>query len=183
MSYKFPMLVFAISLIAATVQAKISDPDDDHIVFRAKNGAVVVWDRRADTLRTPDSRIARLTDCSDEFQTCLTDHRGFAFAYFRNCNDVDDKGLKFHPKIVSALHDDLWMIFDAAPNYMFHYRIPKGVIGIYVGPTSSFDFRLLFRDRNLRLDKFDAIEYRLTGSNTIAACKDQAAKTQADGDR
>jgi hypothetical protein len=171
MTYKFPILVFAISLIAGTAKAELVDPSDDHVVFRAKNGAVVVWDRRAGTLRTPYSQnVARLADCSDEFQTCLTDHRGFAFAYFRNCNDVDYKRLKFHPKIVSALHNDLWMIFDAAPNYMFHYVIPKGVVGIYVGPTSSFDFRLLFRDRNLRLEKFDAMEYRVTGSDTIAAC-------------
>jgi hypothetical protein len=171
MAYKFPILVFAISLAAATARAEIADPSDDRAVFRTKNGAVIVWDKRAGTLRTPYSQVARLSDCSDEFQTCLTDHRGFAFAYFRNCNDVDYKRLKFHPSIVSAVHNDFWMVFDAAPNYMFHYAIPKGVVGIYVGPTSSFDFRLLFRERNLRLDKFDAMEYRVMGSGTIAACK------------
>lgn len=169
MTYKFLILTFAIFLITTTAQAKFSSYE--HVVFKAKNGAVVVLDRSSHVLRTPHSKVARLFDCSDEFQTCLTDHRGFAFAYFRNCNDVDDKRLKFRPKIVSALHNDLWMVFDAAPNYMFHYVIPTGVVGIYVGPTSSFDFRGLLRDRNLRLDRFDAIEYRLTGSHTIAACK------------
>jgi hypothetical protein len=122
-------------------------------------------------LPTPYSRSARLSDCSNEFQMCLTDRRGFAFAYFRNCNDVDYKPLKFNPRIVSVPHNHLWMVFDAVPGYMFHYLIPKGVVGIYVAPTSSFDFRHLLRDRNLHWDQLDAMEYRLAGSDTIAACK------------
>jgi len=171
MTYKFPMLVIVITLIAASALTKFADADDDQVVFRAKNGAVVVWDRGAGTLRTPYLQTAKLSDCSDEFQTCLTDHRGFSFAYFQNCNDVNYKLLKFRPNIVFALHNDLWMVFDAAPNYMFHYAIPTGVVGIYVGPTSSFDFRALLRDRNLRLDKFDPMEYRLVGSGAMGACK------------
>jgi hypothetical protein len=170
MTYKLPILVFAISLIAVTTQAGSADRGDEPVVFRAKDGAVVVWDKRANTLRTPYSHTARLSDCSDEFQTCLTDHHGFAFAYFRNCKDVNYGRLKFHPNIVAALHND-WMVFDAAPNYMFHYAIPNGIVGIYVASTSSFDFRLRFGGRNLRLGKFDSMEYRVIGSDTIAACK------------
>lgn len=171
MTYIFSMLVFAVSLTAANAQAESANPGDDHVVFRAKNGAVIVWDRGAGTLSTPHAPSARLSDCSDEFQTCLTDHHGFVFAWFQNCNDADFRTLKFRPRIVSVLHNHLWMVFDAAPNYLFHYAIPKGIVGIYVGPTSSFDFRSLFRARNLRLDKFDAMEYRVMGSGAIAMCK------------
>lgn len=85
---------------------------------------------------------------------------------------MDYKKLKFHPKIVSALHNNLWMVFDAAPNYMFHYVIPKGIVGIYVGPTPSFDFRSLFREKNLKLNKLDGMEYRVTGSGSVAACSE-----------
>lgn len=145
-----------------------------HAVFKASDGKVIVLDTRTGTLRTPQSQGTVLQNCSDKFQTCLTDHHGFAFAYFRNCNDVDYKRLKFPPKIVSVLDNatwDTWMVFDASPNYMFHYAGAKGIVGIYVGPTPSFDFRSLFHDRNLRLDKFDAMEYRIIpGSDAIAAC-------------
>lgn len=171
MNCKFPMLVFAVSVTAATAQAKFANPSADHVVFRAENGAVIVWDRRAGTVRTPRSPSTKLSDCSDEFQTCLTDHRGFAFAYFRNCNDVDYKKLKFRPRMAAVLHNHLWMVFDAAPNYMFHYQLPKGIVGIYVGPTSSFDFRSLFRARHINWDKLNAAEYRIVGSETFGACK------------
>lgn len=125
-------------------------------------------------MRTPYTKGTKLIDCSDKFQTCFMDDRGFAFAYFRKCNDVDYTKLKFGPKVVAALHNDLWIVFDAAPNYMFHYSVPKGVVGIYLGPQASFDFRLLFRERNLRIDKFDAMEYRVTGSQTFAPCEIKA---------
>lgn len=171
MTCNFRILGFATFLIAVTAQARFADPSDDHVVFRAQSGAVIVWDKRTGKLRTPNSRAVRLFDCGDEYQTCLTDHHKFAFAYFRNCNDSDYKLLKFHPQIVSALYNDLWMIFDAAPNLMFHYAIPKGVVGIYIARTPSFDFRLLFHDKNLNLNQFEAMEYRLTGSNTMAACE------------
>jgi len=64
------------------------------------------------------------------------------------------------------------MVFDAAPKYMFHYAYSKGIVGIYVGPTPSFDFRSVLHDRNFRLASLDAMEYRITGSETVAACSD-----------
>ena len=167
-----PMFVLAMLLAAATARAGSNDTDGARAVFTAKNGKVVAFEMRSGILRAPISRRTELHDCSDSFQTCLTNDRGFAFAYFRNCNDLDYKRLKFHPTIVSALHNNLWMVFDVAPNYMFHFLIPKGVIGIYVGPTSSFDFRSVLRDRHLQLDRFDALEYRITSLDAIAACRE-----------
>ncbi len=171
MPYRSHLLVFAVFSITMTARAELANTVGMPIVFKAENGAVIEWDQHARTLRTPYAQTIRLADCSDEFQICLTDKRGFAISYFRNCNDVDDKGLKFHPHIVAALHDHIWMVFDAAPNYMFHYLRPKGLVGIYLEPASTFDFRSLIRDRNLHLDKFDALEYRVIGSSTIFACK------------
>jgi hypothetical protein len=171
MSYKFSVAAFALFVVLAIAQTALASTGDE-VAFRAKNGAVIVWTKRTSTLRIPYLPVAKLVNCSDEFQTCLTDRRhGFVFAYFRNCNDVDHRRLKFQPKFVSILHNHLWMVFDAAPNYMFHYEIPHGVVGIYVGPTSSFDFRLLFRDRDFRLDQLDVMEYRVIGSGTMGACR------------
>jgi len=64
------------------------------------------------------------------------------------------------------------MVFDASPNYLFHYAYSKGIVGIYVGPTPSFDFRSDFHDRNFQLASLDATEYRITGSDTVAACSE-----------
>ena len=169
-----PMLIMFMMLISvATMRTALCDSPGPHATFRASNGDVIELDTRTGDLRTPRSRRAGLHDCSDEFQTCLTDHHGFAFAYFRKCNDAgigSYKRLRFPPKIVSALHEDLWMVFDASPKYMFHYVIPKGIVGIYVGPTPSFDFRSIFHDRAFRLDSLDATEYRIVDSESIAAC-------------
>jgi hypothetical protein len=62
------------------------------------------------------------------------------------------------------------MVFDASPNYLFHYAYSKGIVGIYLGPTASFDFRSVLHDRNFRVASLDATEYRITGPNTVAAC-------------
>jgi hypothetical protein len=64
------------------------------------------------------------------------------------------------------------MVFDAAPKYLFHYAYSKGIVGIYVGPTSSFDFRSVFHDRNFQLASLDAMEYRITGFDSVAACSE-----------
>lgn len=136
---------------------------------------MIELDTKSGTLVTPRSRSGALQDCSDKFQACLTDHHGFAFAYFRKCNDAglgDYKRLRFRPKIVSVLHGNIWMVFDTAPKYLFHYTDSKGIIGIYLGPTASFDFRSVLHDRNFKLSSLDATEYHITGSETVAACSE-----------
>lgn len=174
MMRRLQMLVLLLTLVSiASAQSVSSGHTEFHATFKASNGKVITLDTRTGTLVTPRSRGTGLQDCSDKFQACLTDHHGFAFAYFRKCNDAafgDYKRLRFRPKLVSVLHGNLWMVFDAAPNYMFHYTDSKGIVGIYLGPTVSFDFRSLLHDRNLHLDKFDALEYRITSSDTVAAC-------------
>jgi hypothetical protein len=144
------------------------------VVFAASNGSQIILDTQARTLETPRSRGTRLQDCSDKFQICLTDRHGFAFAYFRKCDDAglgSYKSLRFPPKVVSALdNNDVWMVFDASPNYLFHYGYSRGIVGIYLGPTASFDFRSVLHDRSFRLDSLDAMEYRIKGSTTVAAC-------------
>jgi hypothetical protein len=171
------VLILLVTLVsAATAQSVSSDHAGLQATFAASNGDVIKLDTRTGTFVTPRSRNTGLQDCSDKFQVCLTDHHGFAFAYFRKCNDAgsaDYKRLRFRPKVVSALHNsDIWMVFDAAPKYLFHYAYSKGIVGIYFGPTASFDFRSVFHDRNFQLASLDAMEYRITDSDTAAACSE-----------
>jgi hypothetical protein len=142
-------------------------------VFKAANGQQIILDTAAGKLTTPRSRSRVLHDCSNNFQTCLTDGHGFAFSYFRNCDDAaleNYRRLRFQPKIISVLHGNLWMAFDASPKFMFHYVEREGLVGIYVAPTRSFDFRALLRKRDLKISDFDAREFRIVPPATIAAC-------------
>jgi hypothetical protein len=160
-------------LVTVPAQSVLSDQAGLHAKFAASNGDTIELDTRTGTLNTPRSRGNRLKDCSDKFQVCLTDNHGFAFAYFGKCTDAgfgDYKRLRFRPKIVSVLHGNLWMGFEAAPNYMFHYIDSKGIVGIYSGRTASFDFRSVLRDQNFKVFSLDAMEYRITTSDTVAAC-------------
>lgn len=168
------MLILLLTLLsAATAQSVSSEHTVIRGTFSAPNGDVIKLDTRTGTFDTPRSATG-LKDCSNKVQVCLTDHRGFAFSYFRKCNDAgsgDYKRLTFHPKVVSALHNsDIWMVFDAAPHYLFHYAYSKGIVGIYLGPTPSFDFRSVLDDRNFKLASLGATEYRITSSDTVAAC-------------
>ena|SRR5215469_14630149 len=171
----FTLILLATLPSGATAQSVSSDHAGFQATFTASNGGVIKLDTRTGTLDTPPSRKTRLQDCSDKFQMCLTDHSGFAFAYFRKCSDAgfgDYKHLRFHPRIRSVLHNNIWMVFDAAPHYLFHYVYSKGIVGIYLGPTASFDFRTIFQDRNFAVSSLDAMEYRITSSETVAACID-----------
>lgn len=145
-----------------------------HVKFAASNGDAIILDTRTGTLDSPRSRGTELEDCSDKLQVCLTDHDGFAFAYFRKCDEAGLgkwKRLRFRPRVVSVLaNSDVWMVFDAAPKYMFHYGYLRGIVGIYLGPTPSFDFRSVLRERNFRMDTLDPLEYRIVGADTVAAC-------------
>jgi hypothetical protein len=170
------LILLVMLLPSATAQSVSSDHAGLHAKFSASNGDVIELDTRTETLDTPRSRGTGLQDCSDKVQVCLTDHHGFAFAYFRKCTDArsgDYKRLRFRPKVVSVLHNsDIWMVFDAAPKYLFHYAYSEGIVGIYLGPTASFDFRSVFHDRNFQLASLDALEHRITGSDTVAACSE-----------
>jgi hypothetical protein len=169
------MLILLVALpLAATVQSVPSDQRGIKATFAASNGQVIELNTQAGTLVTPRGRETGLQDCGDRVQVCLTDHHGFAFAYFRKCNDAgfgDYKRLRFPPKVISVFHNsDVSLVFDAAPHYLFHYARSKGIVGIYLGPTASFDFRSVLRDRNFQLASLDAMEYRITSSDTVAAC-------------
>lgn len=167
------MLILLTTLLsAATAQTAPSGHAGFHATFAASNGDVIELDTRTGIVVTPRSRSTELQDCSDKAQVCLTDHNGFAFAYFRRCNDAgfgNYKSLRFPPKVVSVLHNtDVWLVFDAAPNYMFHYAYSKGIVGIYLGPTASFDFRVAFHDGSFR--DTSLAEFRITSSDSVAAC-------------
>jgi hypothetical protein len=153
-------------------QQMSSDHTGFHATFVAANGDVIELNTRTGTLDTPHSRGTGLQDCSDKDQVCLTDHHGFAFAYFRRCNDAglgDYTRLKFPPQVVSVLHNsDVWIVFDAAPDYLFHYAYSKGIVGIYVGPTASFDFRTVFHDRTFQISTL--AEFRIRSSHVVAGC-------------
>lgn len=77
------MIILLVALLSA-VPAQ-SGPSDDaglKATFKASNDKVINLDLRTGTLITPRSRSTRLKDCSDKDQVCLTDNKGFAFAYF-----------------------------------------------------------------------------------------------------
>lgn len=174
-------LILLVMLFSAVIAQPVSSESPGHAkrksTFVASNGNLIELDIRAGILVTPRSRSAHLENCSDRSQVCLTDHHGFAFAYFRKCNDAmagDYKRLRFRPNVVSVLHNsDVWMVFDAGPKYLFHYAYDRGIVGIYLGPTSSYDFRKVLHDPNFRLSDLDPMEYRITASSSaIAACSE-----------
>jgi hypothetical protein len=145
--------------------------------FKSSNGDIIELDTKAGLLVTPRSRNTLLKDCSGKSQVCLSDGHGFAFAYFRKCSDAgngDYKNLRFRPRIVSVLHDsDVWMVFDASPKYLFHYAYGKGIVGIYVGPTASYDFRNVLHNQQFRLGDLEAVEYRITASSdAVVPCSE-----------
>ena len=114
------ILILIVTLLsAATAQSVLSDLARLRVTFAASNGDVIALDTRKGTIDTPRSRGAGLQDCSGKYQVCLTDDHGFAFAYFRKCNDAgsgDYQHLRFRPKVASVLHNsDIWMVFDASP--------------------------------------------------------------------
>ena len=168
------VVVFLVTLLSAAAAPQVSSGNAGyHAKFVAPNGDVIELDTRTGILKTPRSRSTDLQDCSNEVQVCLTDHHGFAFAYFRKCGDMaygDFSRLSFRPAFVSALHNNVWMVFDASRNYLFHYSDSKGLVGIYIGPTASYDFRSLLHERNFQLSSLDAMEYRIAGSATVGAC-------------
>ena len=169
------LVVCATLLSAAVGRSALCESQGLHAKFVAPNGDAIELDTRSGTLRAPRSQRTTLQDCGDKYQFCLTDNRGFAFAYFRDCNDAvggGHKRLTFRPHIVSVLHGNLWLVFSASPTYMFHYVDSKGIIGIYVGPTPSFDFRRYLHDRTFRVASLDAMEYRIASSDTVAACRE-----------
>lgn len=171
-------LVSLAVLCPASAWSHVRKPAGIHAAFVAPNGSAIELDMLAGTIRLPHSQHRKLFDCGDKSHTCLSDHDGFAFSFAHECQDVGTDGdttkSKLIPKIVSVLHGNLWVVFDASPNYLFHYVIPKGIVGIYIGSTPSFDFRSLFHDRNLQIDKLDATEYHITAhSDPIAACSEQ----------
>jgi hypothetical protein len=79
---------------------------------------------------------------------------------------------QFSPKARFGAAQQLMDGFRRCPKYLFHYADSKGIVGIYLGPTPSFDFRSVLHDRNLKLGSLDAMEYHITGSETVAACSE-----------
>ena len=83
------MFILLVTLLsAAAAQPVSSDHAGTPATFAVSNGHLIELNTRAGTLVTPRSRETGLQDCSDRFQVCLTDNNGFAFAYFRKCNDA-----------------------------------------------------------------------------------------------
>lgn len=169
---KCTQILISVMMLLSVASGQSKSPG--HVVFVSSSGSQIDLNIRVGTLDTPRSHSTRLQDCSDDSQVCLTDHNGFAFAFFKKCTDTaswKDKRLRFRPKVVSALHnDDIWLVFDASPNYLFHYAYSKGIVGINIGPTDAFDFRSVFRTKRLDWPSLDATEYRIKGPDTVAAC-------------
>jgi hypothetical protein len=143
--------------------------------FISHSGKVIELDASKGILRTPHGGTTRLYNCGSSYQVCFTDHHGFSFANFLHCNDATTDGynrLKFHPKVVATVESNTWVVYDASPNYMFHYTDSSGLVGIYVGATRSFDFHSVLRDPNFNLAAIDSAEFRIEGSAKFAACNE-----------
>lgn len=179
MRHRIAMSLLLVAMLCpAAAQQEDCDRADIRATFLAPDGEKIELDTSTNTIHLPHSSSDVLYDCSDKTNICLTDHHGFAFSISRECDDIgtsnDRKQPKLYPKIVSVLHGNLWLVFDASPNYLFHYVIPKGIVGIYIGRLPSFDFRSLFHDQNLKINKIDATEYRLVAqSGPVAACRER----------
>ena len=163
MNHPVQVLILLMMLIStATGQGGPSDPAIHKATFVAANGRLIKLEFGTGTLITPVSHSNRLEDCSDTSQVCITDHHGLAFAYFRKCDDAglgDYKRLRFSPKVVSVVgNNDVWMFFEAGPKYLFHYAYDKGIVGIYLGPTASYDFRSILHDRRFSVGDLDQKE-------------------------
>ena len=174
---RLAVLFIAFLTVAVAQQSFSESPSRARVkaTFKSSDGRVIELDTQSGLLISPRLRSTHLKDCSDKLQVCLTDNHGFAFAYFRKCSDAgnsDYKSLRFRPKIVSVLHDsDLWMVFDASPGYLFHYAYGKGIVGIYIGPTASYDFRSALHDQRFRINDLAAMEYRIAASaDAVVPC-------------
>lgn len=126
-------------------------------VFRNRAGDTIVLSLQPDAV-APDKRqhVIAIEDCSNDYPWGFKDKAGFAFSHVKHCNDiVGDEGktrLSYRPLCLAALHEHTWIVFDSSPNYLFHYAGADGLVGIYVGPTPSYDFRSLFRRKDFRPD-------------------------------
>lgn len=139
-----------------------------------KENRLIKVDIRNGTITGNGINISGIRDCSDKYQNCLTNGRGFSFSYFKKCgsgNVGDFTRLRFNPKIVSAVGNDIWMVFDNSKNYMFHYVVPRGVVGIYIGASPKFDFRRLLTNRNLRLADLRVPEYNIESPRYFLGCQ------------
>lgn len=162
--------ILAASVTVAGMAAASSNPL--HATFRSPAGDDITVDTTPGAFRAPRAKGTTLTDCSDDFQTCFTDGHGFAFSYYKKCdaNLQDDSMLKFKPKVLGALHNYVWLVFDESPNYVFEYVDQRGLVGIFIGPTAKYDFRDAFRDRNFRIGDLEVYEYRGIGPKYIGGC-------------
>ncbi|MEY2153049.1 MULTISPECIES: hypothetical protein [unclassified Rhodanobacter] len=174
--YTASVFLLIAGLTPAVAQQKKCEHSNIHAIFTASNGSDIELNARTGTIRLSHSQAVALYDCGNNTETCFTDYHGFAFSFSRECDKIgisrDPKNTKLTPEIVSVLHGNLWVVFDASPNFLFHYVVPKGVVGIYVGSTPSFDFRSLFHDHNVQIGTLNAVEYQITSdSDAVAACR------------
>ena len=168
-----PLVMILVIFYAAQVTA---DSDNDmRARFIAKDGRVIAFDAHNKSFISPYGKRTSLGNCSNTFETCVSDGNGFAFAFFKHCDmwsSSSYKKLSFKPKIISSLHDDLWLVFDKSPSFMFHYSLVNGLVGIYSRKSPGFDFRIILRDKNFPMAELDVDEFALEGTEHIAKCSD-----------
>ncbi|TBR36850.1 hypothetical protein EYV96_13160 [Dyella terrae] len=169
-------LFIAAALCSPALLKATEAPVAERVAYRNSMGQTLVFDGAARFSRGPGKTSTVLRDCSDAYQWCLTDGHGFAFAYVRKCTDAGDEGwrnrLRFHSKVISALHDHVWMVFDESPNYLFHYRDKVGIVGIIVGATPSYDFRSLLHETGYRMFDYEPVEFKVVEGQALAPCSE-----------
>jgi hypothetical protein len=166
-------LLLISSVIFSAGRAAANDNHNIHGRFVAKDGRAISFDAHDRSFTAPYGTSTSLANCSNAFQTCLKDGRGFAFAFFNHCDGwgtLPYKGLSFVPSVIFALENDVWVVFDESPRFMFHYSFANGLVGIYLRNEPGFDFRRLLQDKKASLAELDSDEFVLAGKEHVAVC-------------
>ena len=142
--------------------------------FVADDGRTIIVNFPAARLVGVDGVVTALTNCSNDYQTCAYDNRGFAFSFPKQCDMAlfsEASPLRYKPLVLSVVHDDSWVVFDSSPQYLFHYVDRKGVVGILLGREKHVDFRTLLRSNNIDLGSATYVELKAMSSKNMAACR------------
>jgi hypothetical protein len=120
----------------------------------------------------PDGHVETLADCGNKREICLSAGRSFWFAFPRHCGQVLVEGTSEEAagKVIVALHNDAWVVFDQSPHVLFRYSAPAGVREIYIPRTENFDFRTLLQRDVVDLESGEFDKYAIAEGRSLAAC-------------
>jgi hypothetical protein len=173
-SFNFGAFVSAALLLSMGICGAHDSEGNRPGSFVSADGRVLELSLAGKTISVPGRDTKSLKDCGDEFQVCLTDTYGFSFSFFKSCSDAERKDgynrLRFHPRVVSMLHEHLWLVFEDAPRFMFDYSLTRGLVGIYYDQKHHLNFLSLSRSNRIELQKLTEHKFVLRDVRDVAAC-------------